>query len=214
MENQSKSSPNVVWQPTQVTRNDRENMLRQRGRIVWFTGLSGSGKSTVAVEVERRLCDAGRAIYLLDGDNLRFGLNRDLTFSAEDRRENIRRIGEVAKLFSDAGIIVLAAFISPYAEDREAIRNSAAPGDYIEVHISTPVEVCEARDIKGLYKKARAGEILDFTGVNAPYEAPVNPELEIDTSKVSLEDAVDQVVAYIEATMDDDWRRPVAVTAT
>lgn len=185
-------------------------MLRQRGRIVWFTGLSGSGKSTVAVEVERRLCDAGRAIYLMDGDNLRFGLNRDLTFSAEDRRENIRRIGEVAKLFSDAGIIVLAAFISPYAEDRDAIRNSVPEGSYIEVHVSTPIEVCEARDIKGLYKKARAGEILDFTGVNAPYEIPVNPEIDVDTSKMSLEDAVNQVLAYIESTIDEDWRLPLS----
>lgn len=210
MENQPNSNPNIVWQHTQVTREDRETMLQQRGRIVWFTGLSGSGKSTVAIEVERRLCAAGRAVYLLDGDNLRFGLNRDLTFSAADRRENIRRIGEVAKLFSDAGIIVLAAFISPYAEDREATRASVEPGRYIEVHVSTPIEVCEARDIKGLYRKARAGEILDFTGVNAPYEIPVNPELTIDTSKVSLDDAVREVLTFIEGSMDEAWRRPLA----
>ena len=184
-------------------------MLQQRGRIVWFTGLSGSGKSTVAVEVERRLCMAGRATYLLDGDNLRFGLNKDLTFSAEDRRENIRRIGEVAKLFSDAGIIVLASFISPYKEDRAAIRASVDAGRYIEVHISTPIEVCEGRDIKGLYAKARAGEIKDFTGVNAPYEAPENPELDIDTSRVALDDAVRHVIEFIEDSMDEAWRRPV-----
>lgn len=185
-------------------------MLQQRGRVVWFTGLSGSGKSTVAVDVERRLVKAGRAVYLLDGDNLRFGLCRDLTFSADDRRENIRRISEVAKLFADAGIIVLAAFISPYREDRDALRASMEPGRYMEIFINTPIEVCEARDIKGLYKKARAGEIEDFTGVSAPYEEPIDPDMTIDTSVVSLDDASRQVVEYIEASLDPAFRRPIA----
>lgn len=177
---------------------------------MWFTGLSGSGKSTVAIDVERRLVKAGRVVYLLDGDNLRFGLCRDLTFSADDRRENIRRISEVAKLFADAGIIVLAAFISPYREDRDALRNSMERGRYMEVFINTPIEVCEQRDIKGLYKKARAGEIADFTGVSAPYEEPIDPEMTIDTSVVSLQDASHQVVAYLEDSLDPAFRRPIA----
>lgn len=203
---EAKVNPNIVWQPTQVTREEREEMLQQRGRVVWFTGLSGSGKSTVAVEVERRLVQAGRATYLLDGDNLRFGLNRDLTFSAEDRRENIRRIAEVAKLFADAGIIVMAAFISPYRNDRDAIRASMGEGRFIEVSISTPLEVCEARDTKGLYAKARAGEITDFTGISAPYEEPDNPELTIDTSQTSLDEAAQMVVSFIEHSMGTEWQ--------
>lgn len=204
---QAKVNSNIVWQPTQVTREDREQVLQQRGRVVWFTGLSGSGKSTVAVEVERRLMAAGRATYLLDGDNLRFGLNHDLNFSACDRRENIRRIAEVAKLFADAGIIVLAAFISPYREDREALRRSIGEGRFIEVSVNTPLTVCEERDTKGLYAKARAGEITDFTGVSAPYEEPENPELAIDTSQVPLGEAAHRVVSFIEASMDEAFRR-------
>lgn len=204
----AKVNPNIVWQPTQVTREDREETLQQRGRVVWFTGLSGSGKSTVAVEVERRLVKAGRATYLLDGDNLRFGLNRDLSFSADDRQENIRRIAEVAKLFADAGIIVLAAFISPYRADRDALRKSMGEGRFIEVSVNTPLAVCEERDTKGLYAKARAGELSDFTGISAPYEEPENPELAIDTSQVPLGDAARNVVAVIEASLDESFRRP------
>lgn len=204
--NEAKVNSNIVWQPTQVTREDREQALKQRGRVVWFTGLSGSGKSTVAVEVERRLVEAGRATYLLDGDNLRFGLNKDLSFSESDRRENIRRIAEVAKLFADAGLIVLAAFISPYREDREALRQSIGEGRFIEVSINTPLSVCEARDTKGLYAKARAGEISDFTGISAPYEEPENPEIAIDTSQVPLDEAAQSVIRIIEAGMDEAFR--------
>lgn len=210
MNTEAKVNPNIVWQPTQVTRDEREQMLGQRGRVVWFTGLSGSGKSTVAVEVERRLVAAGRVTYLLDGDNLRFGLNRDLSFSVEDRRENIRRIAEVAKLFADAGIIVMAAFISPYRADRDAIRALMGEGRFIEISINTPLEVCEARDTKGLYARARAGEISDFTGISAPYEEPENPELKIDTSQVPLGDAACSVIRVIEDSMDEAWRRPTA----
>lgn len=210
MNTEAKVNPNIVWQPTQVTRDEREQMLQQRGRVVWFTGLSGSGKSTVAVEVERRLVAAGRVTYLLDGDNLRFGLNRDLSFSVEDRRENIRRIAEVARLFADAGIIVMAAFISPYSDDRDAIRASMGEGRFIEISINTPLEVCEARDTKGLYAKARAGEISDFTGISAPYEEPENPELKIDTSQVALGDAACRVIRVIEDSMDEAWRRSTA----
>lgn len=191
------NNPNIVWHEGHVTRRDRERVLGQKGRVVWFTGLSGSGKSTVAVEVERRLNELGRAVYLLDGDNLRFGLCRDLTFSAEHRRENIRRIGEVTRLFADAGVIALAAFISPYREDRDRIREGLEPGQFIEVWVNTPIEVCEQRDVKGLYAKARAGEIADFTGVSAPYEEPLAPEVTVDTAAVSLQEAVDIVVAWI-----------------
>lgn len=209
MSSPPKVNPNIVWQTTQVGRKNREELLQQEGRILWFTGLSGSGKSTVAVEVERLLLQQGRATYLLDGDNIRFGLNKDLTFSAEDRRENIRRISEVAKLFVDAGIIVLAAFISPFREDRDQLRASMDKGRFLEVSITTPLEVCEARDTKGLYAKARAGEIDNFTGISSPYEAPLNPELEIDTSEVSLSDASRRVIRMLEDTLPSAYRRPV-----
>lgn len=209
MSSPSNVNPNIVWQTTKVGRNNREELLQQRGRILWFTGLSGSGKSTVAVEVERLLVEQGRATYLLDGDNIRFGLNSDLTFSAEDRRENIRRISEVAKLFVDAGIIVLAAFISPYRADRDRIRASMDDGHFLEVSITTPLEVCEARDTKGLYAKARAGEIDNFTGISSPYEAPLTPELAIDTSDVSLGDASRRVIEMLEGTLDPAFRRSI-----
>lgn len=209
MSSPPKVNPNIVWQTTQVGRKNREQLLQQEGRVLWFTGLSGSGKSTVAVEVERLLLQQGRATYLLDGDNIRFGLNKDLSFSAEDRRENIRRISEVAKLFVDAGIIVLAAFISPFREDRDGLRASMDEGHFLEVSITTPLEVCEARDTKGLYAKARAGEIDNFTGISSPYEAPLNAELEIDTSEVSLPDASRRVIRMLEDTLAPEYRRPI-----
>ena len=190
-------TPNVVWQDQKIERADRERVLGQRGRLMWFTGLSGSGKSTVAVELEARLNALGRAAYLLDGDNIRHGLCGDLGFSYDDRRENIRRIGEVAKLFVDAGLIALCAFISPYREDREWIRSTLDPGDFIEVHVATPLEVCEARDVKGLYRRARAGEIPNFTGISSPYEPPLEPEVVVDTSTQSLEETTDELLRYL-----------------
>lgn len=207
MDNSANVNPNIVWQQTKVAREDREETLRQRGRVVWFTGLSGSGKSTVAVEVERQLNEAGYATYLLDGDNVRHGLCRDLSFSEDDRRENIRRVSEVAGLFADAGIIVLAAFISPYRADRQSVRDLLDPGDFIEVYISTPIEVCEKRDVKGLYQKARQGKINNFTGISAPYEPPLNPDIAVDTSTVSLEDSARLIKGTILRTFDEAFRR-------
>lgn len=198
MTDSAKTSPNVVWQSTKVQRSDREKSLGQRGRLVWFTGLSGSGKSTVAIEVERLLMESGRAIYLLDGDNLRFGLNKDLGFSDEDRRENIRRIAEVGKLFVDAGLIVLAAFISPFRADRDGIRTMLDDGQFLEISITTPLAVCEERDVKGLYARARAGEISDFTGISSPYENPLNPELALDTSTMTIQEAARRVLRLLQ----------------
>ena len=169
-----------------------------RGCTVWLTGLSGSGKSTIAVELEKRLLERGVRTYILDGDNVRHGLNKNLGFSPEDRTENIRRIGEVAKLFTDAGLVALTAFISPYRADRDQVRAIMQPGDFIEVFVDCPVEVCEQRDVKGLYKKARAGEIKEFTGISAPYEAPSKPELVIETSGQSVEKSALQILAYLE----------------
>lgn len=172
-------SPGVVWHAGAVTRAERAAVTGGTGAVVWFTGLSGSGKSTVAVEVERALVDAGRAAYLLDGDNLRHGLNGDLGFSAPDRTENVRRVGEVARLFADAGVVALVPLISPYRADRDRARaaHEAADLPFHEVYVNTPLEVCEARDPKGLYAKARAGEIRGFTGIDDPYEAPVAADL-------------------------------------
>lgn len=197
MNETNSNNQNIVWQQTKVSREDREKVLGQKGRVVWFTGLSGSGKSTLAIEVERALLEAGHAVYLLDGDNLRFGLCNDLDFSEASRRENIRRIAEVTRLFADAGIITLAAFISPYREDRNSLRERLAPGEFLEVYVDTPIAVCEARDVKGLYEKARAGEIKNFTGISAPYEEPLNPELRVDTSSIALKDATKLVLDYI-----------------
>ncbi len=191
------SSSNVVWQRCEVRRSDREKVLGQRGRLVWLTGLSGSGKSTVASRLEKELTGSGRATYLLDGDNLRHGLCADLGFSDNDRRENIRRAGEVARLMVDAGLIVVVALISPYRAERAALRARMGDGDFVEVHISTPLEVCEARDVKGLYARARAGEIPNFTGISSPYETPEHPELELDTSVVALDDAVAAIVRFL-----------------
>ena len=190
-------SANIVRAEGHVAGDDRARLLGHRSLTVWFTGLSGSGKSTLAFAVERRLVEAGRLAYVLDGDNVRFGLNRDLGFSPEDRTENIRRIGEVCRLLQDAGAVVLTAFISPYVADRDAVRALHPADRFVEVHVDTPIEVCEQRDVKGLYAKARAGEIPDFSGVSAPYEPPPDPELRLDTGVLDLEACVDRVVDAI-----------------
>jgi len=189
---------NIVWHQGAITREDRQQLNGHRGCTVWLTGLSGSGKSTIAVELEKRLLERGVRTYILDGDNIRHGLNKNLGFSPEDRTENIRRIGEVAKLFCDAGLVALTAFISPYRADRDQVRAIMQQSDFIEVFVDCPVEVCEQRDVKGLYKKARAGEIKEFTGVSAPYEAPSAPELLIETSDQSVEKSALQILAYLE----------------
>ncbi len=176
---------------------DRARLLGQHGTVVWFTGLSGSGKSTVAHALEKRLLDAGRAAYVLDGDNVRDRLNRDLGFSAADREENIRRIGEVAALFADAGLIAIVAFISPYRADRRRAREAAGGERFVEVFLDTPLAVCEARDPKGLYRKARAGELPDFTGISAPYEPPDAPELVLDTAQLTLGQSVARVIEHL-----------------
>jgi adenylylsulfate kinase len=189
---------NIVWHQGAVNREDRQRLNGHRGCTVWLTGLSGAGKSTIAVDLEKRLLERGVRTYILDGDNVRHGLNKNLGFSPEDRTENIRRIGEVAKLFTDAGMVALTAFISPYRADRDQVRGLMAAGDFIEVFVDCPVDVCEQRDVKGLYKKARAGEIKEFTGVSAPYEAPLRPELALDTSAQGVEESAKQILAYLE----------------
>jgi adenylylsulfate kinase len=191
-------STNITWHEGQVTRKDREKVLGQRGVTLWLTGLSGSGKSTVAVAAEQALIERGRLAYVLDGDNVRHGLNKNLGFSPEDRTENIRRIAEVAKLFTDSGVIVLTSFISPYRADRDAARAIFGEGDFVEVYVSTSLETCESRDPKGLYKKARAGQIPEFTGISAPYEAPERPELVLDTGKLSVPESVAALIRYLE----------------
>jgi len=195
---QQPKSRNITRVIPKVTREEREGKLGHRGVTVWFTGLSGSGKSTIAVGVDRKLTDRGVASTVLDGDNVRHGLNRDLGFSPEDRNENIRRIGEVARLFTLSGIINLTAFISPYRIDRDRNREIQEDGDFIEVFVNAPLDVCEGRDPKGLYKKARAGTIPNFTGISAPYEEPENPELVLETGKESIEESIDKVVRYLE----------------
>ncbi|MBF0620303.1 MAG: adenylyl-sulfate kinase [Magnetococcales bacterium] len=194
---QTPKSSNVVWQPTPVTRLSREEKNGHKGAILWFTGLSGAGKSTLALAVEERLHEMGCHTMVLDGDNVRHGLCGDLGFSNEDREENIRRIGELAKLFLDAGIVVLTAFISPFQADRDKGRSLVDKGDFIEVYCDCSLAVCEERDVKGLYKKARDGVIKEFTGISSPYEAPANPELNVDTGSVSLEKSVEQVLEYL-----------------
>lgn len=180
-----------------LSRSDKEALLGQKGVMLWFTGLSGSGKSTVAIALERELQKRGLLCRILDGDNIRSGINKGLGFTAEDRRENIRRIAEVAKLFVDTGIITIAAFISPSNDLRRMASDIIGAEDFKEVYISTPLEVCEARDVKGLYAKARRGKIKNFTGISAPFEAPEHPALSIDTSKVSLEDSVKQILVFL-----------------
>jgi len=191
-------SPHITWHHATVTRTRREALNGHQGAVCWFTGLSGSGKSTLAHAVEEVLHRRGCRTFVLDGDNVRHGLCGDLGFSAHDRQENIRRIGEVAKLFVEAGVIVLTAFISPFRADRERVRGMFQHGDFIEIFCDAPIEVCEARDVKGLYKKARAGLIGEFTGISSPYEAPENPELIVSTGTMGLEDCVRLVVGEIE----------------
>jgi len=192
-------SSNTVWHHATVTRARRETQNGHKSAILWFTGLSGAGKSTLAHAVEERLHRMGCRTFVFDGDNVRHGLCGDLGFSAEDRRENIRRIGEMAKLFTEAGVIALTAFISPFRSDRERVRGLVPHGDFIEIYCRCPLEICEERDVKGLYRRARAGEIKDFTGISSPYEAPENPELVVDTGAAPLETCVDQVVGCLEA---------------
>lgn len=191
-------STNITWHQGHVARGDRERLLKQRGATIWLTGLSGSGKSTIAVATEKALVERGHLAYVLDGDNIRHGLNKNLGFSPADRTENIRRIAEVAKLFTDAGVIVLTSFISPYRADREAARALFGPGDFQEIHVAASVETCEGRDVKGLYKKARAGEIPEFTGISAPYEAPEKPELLLDTNRQGVEESVSALLRHLE----------------
>jgi len=188
----------IVWQETKVSREDRYRLNKHKSCLLWFTGLSGAGKSTLAIALEKELYDFGIRSYVLDGDNIRHGLNKNLGFSPEDRKENIRRIGEVAKLFVDAGLFALSAFISPYREDRQMVRERFAPGEFIEVYVKCPLEVCERRDPKGLYKKARKGEIQNFTGISAPYEEPLNPEIIVETDKQTLEQSVQQIIGYLK----------------
>ncbi len=196
--NTPRKATNIVWHAGQVTRQDRERIAGHRGCTLWLTGLSGSGKSTIAVALEKALWDRGVRAYILDGDNVRHGLNADLGFSPQDRTENIRRIGEVAKLFTDAGVVNLTAFISPYRADRDRVRGLMGEGDFIEVFVDCPLEECERRDVKGLYKKARAGEIPEFTGISAPYEAPEAPEIVIKTAELSEEEGVQVCLDYLE----------------
>jgi adenylylsulfate kinase len=191
-------SRNIFWEHGDVGRADREQANGQRGATIWFTGLSGSGKSTLAKRLESVLFARGFRSYVLDGDNIRHGLNRDLGFSPEDRTENIRRIGEVAKLFTDAGTIAITAFISPYRADRDMVRSLMRKGDFIEVHVDCSLEVCETRDPKGLYKKARAGAIPEFTGISAPYETPLSPEIVVRTDELSPHECIEQLLMYLE----------------
>ena len=190
-------SQNVHWQPTDITREHHAGMKNQTPRVLWFTGLSGSGKSTIANEVEKKLALMNRHTFLLDGDNVRHGLNKDLGFTESDRIENIRRIGEVAKLMTDAGLIVLTAFISPFRADRQLVRDMITGGEFIEIHVDTPLEVAEARDVKGLYKKAREGKLKNFTGIDSPYEAPEDPEIRVNTVDMSPEEAADFIIGKI-----------------
>lgn len=190
-------SDNVVWHHQKVTRSERATAKNQGPCLLWFTGLSGSGKSTIANALDLALFERGYHTFLLDGDNVRHGLNKDLAFSDDDRVENIRRIGEVSKLFTDAGLIVLSAFISPFASDRRLVRNLFPAGEFIEVFMDTPLETCEERDPKGLYEKARAGKIKHFTGIDSPYEQPERAELRLDTSKMSVEDCVNRLISYL-----------------
>jgi len=190
-------SSNVHWQPLDVDRDAHARLKHQHPRLLWFTGLSGAGKSAIANLVQKRLYALGKHSFLLDGDNIRHGLNKDLGFTDADRVENIRRIGEVAKLMTDAGLIVLTAFISPFRAERRMVREMSAPGEFIEIYVETPLEVAEKRDVKGLYKKARAGELKHFTGIDSPYEQPENPEIRVNTVETSAEEAADAIVAYV-----------------
>jgi adenylylsulfate kinase len=189
---------NITWHEGSVSRQEREQLLNQKGVTVWMTGLSASGKSTIACILEQMLLHKKKHAYRLDGDNIRMGLNKNLGFSAEDRAENIRRIGEVAKLFTDAGVIAITSFISPYRKDRDAVRANMKPGEFIEVYVNVSLEAAEKRDPKGLYKKARAGQIKGFTGIDDPYEAPQKPEIVIETESTPAAEAATQILNYLE----------------
>ncbi len=191
-------SENIIWHQHNVSHADRCEQKSQKPCVLWFTGLSGSGKSTVANAVEALLFNNNNHSYLLDGDNVRHGLNNDLTFSDDDRVENIRRIGEVAKLFADSGLIVLSAFISPFRSDRQQVRELIPSGQFIEVFVDTPLEICEQRDPKGLYKKARAGDIKNFTGLDSPYESPEAPEIHLETEQQDIKELAQKVVSYLK----------------
>ena len=198
MRDKKQKATNITWHETLIKREDREKRLGQKGCVIWFTGLSSSGKSTLAHEVENMLYQRGHLTYVLDGDNIRHGLNKNLGFSPEDREENIRRIGEVGKLFADAGIIAMTAFISPYRADRDKARALLDAGRFIEVYVDCPLDVCEERDPKGLYKQARAGKIKEFTGISAPYEPPDNPEIVLNTGKQTVAECAQEVIAFLE----------------
>lgn len=189
---------NITWHASEVTKDERLQRNQHKSAVIWFTGLSGSGKSTISVELEKALFNHQIHTYRLDGDNVRHGLNRNLGFSPEDRKENIRRIGEVSKLMVDAGLITVTAFISPYKSDREAVRHLLDTDDFIEVYTQCSLSECENRDPKGLYKKVRSGEIAEFTGVNAPYEAPTQPEITLDTETLSVEASVSKIMDYLQ----------------
>ena len=191
-------SQNITWHHSIITKEDRERLLGQKGVTLWFTGLPQSGKSTLATEVGKKLFEVGCITYILDGDNIRHGLNKNLGFSPEDREENIRRIGEVANLFSQAGIINMTAFISPYRADRKKARDLAAEGEFIEIFCKCSLDACEKRDTKGLYQKARAGEIPEYTGISAPFEEPENPEIIIESDKETIEEGVNKIISYLE----------------
>ncbi len=190
---------NITWHEQQVSKTERRGLNGHKGAVLWFTGLSACGKSTVANTVDHKLHSKGKHTYVLDGDNIRHGLNKNLGFSAEDRTENIRRIGEVARLFCDAGFVTLTAFISPYKADRDNVRELLEPGEFIEIFVDASLATCEARDPKGLYKKARAGEIKGFTGIDDPYEAPENPEITLDADNKGIDELADEVIAYLES---------------
>jgi adenylylsulfate kinase len=190
---------NIYPIQTNVSKEQRAQLLKQRAKLIWFTGLSGSGKSTLAVQLEAQLHAKGFATYLLDGDNVRTGLNKDLSFTDDGRVENIRRIGEVSKLMLDAGIIVLSAFISPFKSDRDQVKEIVGKDHYIEVFIDTPLEICEQRDVKGLYKRARAGEVKNFTGIDSPYERPEQPDITIPTHQMSVDESLNLLLKLIES---------------
>jgi len=188
----------IVWHEQNITKNERAKIKNQKSCILWFTGLSGSGKSTIANAVESKLLEHKKHTYLLDGDNVRMGLNRGLTFSDEDRVENIRRIGEVSKLFVDSGTIVLTAFISPFIKDRQIVKDLVNSDEFIEVYVDTPLKVCESRDPKGLYKRARSGEIANFTGISSPYESPTKAEIHLKTDNMNIDESADKVISYLK----------------
>jgi len=188
----------IIPHPGIIQKEDRQRLNGHRSAVVWFTGLSGSGKSTLAHRLEEKLFERGMRTYVMDGDNIRTGLNKDLGFSAEDREKNIQRIGQVAKLFVDAGILVMTAFISPYKKDREFARRLVQGGEFIEVYVKCPLTVCEQRDVKGLYQKAKEGIIKNFTGIDDPYEEPGHPEIVVETDKMAVEESVEKIVSYLE----------------